>query len=107
MIDLSKRYVKRDGEYYLLSLEDLRFMKSQNKLPEGMEEINWEKEISSGDFISLNSFLGRKPTHDEARDVSKLAGILGVPSIKKLFPGSDLPTNIYPNKWLTEVLLLK
>jgi hypothetical protein len=102
MIDLKKRFVKRNGEYHLLELADMKFMKRHNRLPDGCEEIHWKNENTEKTFCSLSEFLGSTLTHQEAKDFSKISSILGIPSFKRDYPYSEFPVNIYPIYWLED-----
>jgi hypothetical protein len=103
MLDIRKRFVKCNGRYHLLTLEDVKYAKKHNKWPAAYEEVELENEGSN--FMTISAFTGKKPSHDEAIQFAKLASQLGVPIIKKEIAGQTI--NSYPKYWLEEMFSYK
>lgn len=104
-MDLNRRFVKFDGTYHLITLQDVQFYQTNNRWPGDYQEINWDEEIASNNFVAVKDFLHFALEDKRAYTLAVLANYLGVPVIKVKVDASDYPlVNTYPRYWLHQML---
>jgi hypothetical protein len=100
---IKKEFVKFQGRYHLLTMEDVEYLQKHGKWPKGYKQINWDEEDFN--FASIQEFLGDKLPDYRAYNIGFFASKFDIPVRKrktytKLYP----EVNTYPRYWLEEML---
>ncbi len=101
-MEIKRDFVKFNGRYHLLDLDDVAYLKKHGRWPLGYKAINWEKEAKN--FVSLREFFGKRVEKSKAYRLAVLADYMGIPVLKRAIQNKEYSfINTFPKYWLEEM----